>query len=402
MRLLLICYRIAACQGSESGSGYNFACQIRKHVDELQIISRQDNIEALRSDPDLGGAILTGYDVPRALSFWKRGSRGVIPYYYLWQRGVGRLARRLHAQRSFDVVHQYNFHTDWAPHFLRFPDVRVVWGPICHQPFVPPSYCRAERAQGLPRETAKAAAKQFFWRFDPNLKRAIQATDVILYANRDVAPPFRGLASVSFQTFGGASFLDRYALPGAGETPGPLRLLHVGRSVSIKGPSVALEALAAALRMTAVPIRLTLVGGGPLRQPLETLSHRLGVREHVEFVPWLPQQELACQYGNADGLLYPSLANQDTVVAEGLAAGLVVIGVDQTGSAAMTAEAGLMSPRRPHAETVAGLARAIAMLAEEKRAHPDAFAQRRAAALHRSPALSWSATAADIAARYHE
>ena len=105
-------------------------------------------------------------------------------------------------------------------------------------------------------------------------------------------------------------------------------------------------------------------------------------------------------YAAADGLLYPSLANQDTVVAEGLAAGLPIIGVAGTGAAIMAGDAGLMAPRRPHTATVQGLASAIRALSQEKVHSPVDLDRRKKTARLRSRELSWPATARGIVAAY--
>ena len=133
----------------------------------------------------------------------------------------------------------------------------MVWGPICHQPSVPRGYLTLEPAKGLVREASKMAMKRFFWHLNPALRRAISRTDVILYANRDIAGPFKGLTKVHAQTFGGSRLPTG---PRDFSTTGPLRLIHVGRQVSIKGPSVAIEAMA----QCDSDVRLEFVGNGRL------------------------------------------------------------------------------------------------------------------------------------------
>ena len=396
VRVLLVCYQIERGKGSEAGSGYNFLLHLKDTVPHVTVLTRHNNAALLREDADLAGVAVVGYDPPPGLTRWKRGSRGALPFYYLWQAGAGRAARRLHAVEAFDVVHQYNFHTDWAPHFLRFDDARVVWGPICHQPLLPRPYLQLEPVRGLARELAKAALKRFFWTFDPNLRRAIRASDVILFANQEVPPAYRRSGKVVQQTFGGA-------LPGQmqeqARAEGPLRLLHVGRFVSIKGAAVALDALHEARRRGCVAT-LTLVGEGPLREGLADKVAALGLQDSVRLLPWMDRNALRGQYARADALLYPSLANQDGVVAEALAASLPVIGIDTSGTATMAADSGLLAPRKPYRATVLGLAEAIGLLASEVASDPAAWAGRRARARARSRELSWGSTARDIAARY--
>lgn len=396
MRVLLICYQIERGKGSEAGSGYNFLLHLKDVVPHVTVLTRHNNAALLRQDPELAGVEVVGHDPPARVTRLKRGGRGALPFYYLWQAGAARTAARLHAAAAFDVVHQYNFHTDWAPHFLRFDDARIVWGPICHQPMLPLSYLQLERGRGLAREIGKATLKRFFWTVDPNLRRAVRATDVILFANQDVPRVYRRSGKVAYQTFGGA--IPGQARP-ALRPAGSLRLLHVGRFVSIKGAAVALDALHRA-RSLGADASLTLVGDGPLRAPLRRKVAALDLEDCVELRPWMDRDALRLEYATADALLYPSLANQDGVVAEALAASLPVIGVATTGTATMAASAGVWAPRRPYPATVQGLAEGIASFAAEVASDPEAWAGRVAAAEARSRQLSWTATAQDIAARY--
>jgi glycosyltransferase involved in cell wall biosynthesis/thymidylate kinase len=393
-RVLLSCYAIEAGKGSESGSGYNFASRLANRGYDLTLVTRRNNAARLLTDPVFAGVDVVGYDPPRLLTFWKRGSRGVIPYYYAWQLGVGRLARGLHDEEPFDVLHNYNFHTDWAPHFLRARDARVIWGPICHQPRVPRSYLRLEPVRGPLREWAKSVTKHAFWLVDPSLRRAISRSDVIVYANSDLARPFAGARDhIQFENFGGASF-DAVE----GERPdGPLRLLHVGRAVSIKGGLVAVDALAAAAARGS-KASLTLVGDGPLRLRLERYADGLGLAERVRFVPRLGHGDMPVAYAAADAFLYPSLGNQDTVVAEALAAALPVICLQDSGAASMAGEAGLSVSTASYGETVSSLADRILELESAKL--DGSLHDLRRAASERARTVSWDGTAARILSAY--
>ena len=396
MRVLVVCYQIERGKGSEAGSGYNFVRALSDIYPDITVLTRHNNAQLLREDDDLRDIRVVGYDPPRWVTRLKRRNRAIIPFYYLWQLGAGRLAARLHAENPFTAVHQYNFHTDWAPHFLRIDDAKTVWGPICHQPTLPFRYLQLERIRGTIREVCKAAAKRLFWHADPNLRRAIRATDVILFANADVPGVFRRSGKVRQQTFGGAIPGQVPPTPGSGV---PLRLIHVGRAVSIKGAAVALDALERAVADGA-NATLTLVGDGPLRARLEEKAADLGLTSRVRFLPWMSREQLTEQYATSDAFLYPSLGNQDGVVAEALAASLPVLGVAPSGTATMAGEAGLWAPRSGYARTIAGLAEGISTLAQEAASDPDAWADRRLRALRRSEELSWAATAQAVAASY--
>lgn len=396
MRILVVCYQIEPGKGSEAESGYQFVSNLCSLGYRLTVITRPNNARRLRMDPALTGVEVIGYDPPRWITSLKRGGRGILWFYYVWQFGVGRLVRRLQETNRFDVLHQYNFHTDWAPHFLRSSTARVVWGPICHQPVLPGRYLELEPVRGRLREWGKAATKRFFWNVDPNVRSAIRHSDVILFANSDVPRTYRRTGLVRYQTFGGAVAGQRLTEATVDE---PFRLLHVGRSVSIKGGAVALDVLAA-VRGRGIEATLTLVGDGPLRRRLVAKAERAGLSDCVRFLPEVERDQLREHYGRAHAFLYPSLGNQDTVVAEAMAAGLPVIGIAPSGTSAMADGAGVWATRRTRHRLVDEMADAVGQLAREARTDAVAWQRRQAAARERSEILSWRCTAAAIAKHY--
>lgn len=398
IRVAVVCYAIESGRGSEQGSGYNFCRNLLKHSDlDVTVFTRPNNAVALATDPQFEGVQIIGHDPPRWLTFWKRGGRGIIPYYYVWQWFMAQKIRR---EGSFDVVHQYNFHTDWAPHFLGGAAQRIVWGPICHQPRLPATYFRGLPLRRRAADLVRWLTKNLFWRTDPNLRAAIRRSDVILYANEDVAPPFRSAAGLRFQTFGGVSWENS---PPRGSRTGTdqLRFLHVGRSVEIKGAHLAVRAFEIFLRNGGAG-SLTLVGDGPLRPHLRRLIDELGLADSAEIVPWLRPSEVAVQYGNADVMIYPSLGNQDTVVAEALAVGLPVLCLEDSGAAFMAGQAGVVATTADGKDIDSALADQMLRLHSLRADDPTAFELLQTAALQRAEQVSWSGTARDIADIYRE
>ena len=106
---------------------------------------------------------------------------------------------------------------------------------------------------------------------------------------------------------------------------GPLRCGMVGRLVSIKNPSLFLQALSGLPEMKGV-----LVGEGPLRDPLEKEVRRAGLADRLSFTGW--QEDLRRCYQGLDIACVTSL-NEGTPVSliEAMAAGRAVIATDVGG-----------------------------------------------------------------------
>lgn len=107
----------------------------------------------------------------------------------------------------------------------------------------------------------------------------------------------------------------------------PLRLLAVGRHVPVKHFDTAIEALARANEYGGTKTaELVLVGDGPERQNLESLSRSLGCSESVRFAGWLNSQQVYSEIKNSDVLVLPSsFEGYGVTVLEAMSAGRMVL-----------------------------------------------------------------------------
>ena len=80
------------------------------------------------------------FDLPYWIRFWKKGGRGALFYYYMWQRSVVWFIKK--QNKDYDIVHNLNFHNDWTPTFLYKLKKPMVWGPIGHHPIIPSQYLK--------------------------------------------------------------------------------------------------------------------------------------------------------------------------------------------------------------------------------------------------------------------
>jgi glycosyltransferase involved in cell wall biosynthesis len=102
-----------------------------------------------------------------------------------------------------------------------------------------------------------------------------------------------------------------------------------------KGYDLALRALAA-LKSNGVlrDFRYRIAGAGPDLDALKELSQALDVERNVEFTGWIEEVGLREFYQSGNIFLHPALFEPyGVVVIEAMAAGLVVVGSDQTGAA---------------------------------------------------------------------
>jgi len=121
---------------------------------------------------------------------------------------------------------------------------------------------------------------------------------------------------------------------------------YAGRLVPEKGVDLLLEAVA---EMDGV-WRLAIVGTGPERDRLETLTRRLGLADRVFFERWLPSSRLPAFYQELDVLVLPSRSRPNwieqfgRVLIEAMACGIPVVGSDCGEIPNVVNDAGLIFP----------------------------------------------------------
>lgn len=76
-----------------------------------------------------------------------------------------------------------------------------------------------------------------------------------------------------------------------------------GRLLSSKRFDLSMNFFASALRHRP-DLKLRVIGSGPAEDDLRELAKSLSLESHVEFVPWLPQEELLRTLSRADALLF--------------------------------------------------------------------------------------------------
>jgi glycosyltransferase involved in cell wall biosynthesis len=108
------------------------------------------------------------------------------------------------------------------------------------------------------------------------------------------------------------------------------RLLWVGRLVYQKGLDIFFNALG---ELSFLPWTLTLVGDGPQRYDLEQIASKREIADRIEFLGWLPREELPRHYKDSNLFVFPSRhEGMPNSVLEAMASGLPVIASNIAGN----------------------------------------------------------------------
>jgi hypothetical protein len=164
--ILATAYAINPYKGSEDGMGWNFILQIARFQNVIAI-TRENNKayidKYMEEHPhaDYSKIQFLYFDLPYWMRFWKKGSRGAMLYYLLWQKAIIPFIKKqaLH----FDIVHNLNFHNDWTPSYLWKLNKPFVWGPIGHHPLIPKQYLQAYAFKHVIKDRLTWLVKKYFW-----------------------------------------------------------------------------------------------------------------------------------------------------------------------------------------------------------------------------------------------
>jgi glycosyltransferase involved in cell wall biosynthesis len=352
--------------------GWNQARQAAR-FHEVWVLTRSNNRQAIEEElarVPLRHAHWVYYDLPRWLSFWKKGQRGVRLYYYLWQVGAYRRCRQLQKKVRFDLVHHVSFVNYWTPSMVALLPVRFLWGPVGGGESAPRSFWATFSWRGKIFELLRAAAR---WRGenDPLVRLIARRAKLALATTPETARRLARLGCASVRVLGESALnegeVERLvALPGsAGEI---LRLLSVGRLLQWKGYHLSLEAFAR-MRQSFPEATYWLIGDGPERQHLEKQAERLCLGDSVRFLGWLPRDQVLRLLVAGDLLVHPSLHDSGGwTCLEAMAAGCPVVCLDTGGPATQVSEeSGIRIPLTGPRLVVEQMAEALVRLGSDRR-----------------------------------
>jgi len=366
--ILITAYAINPYKGSEDGTGWNWVYELAKY-NKVIVITRENNLPHIDKFfdeyvvPHEDNFQFWGYDLPKYQRFWKRGSFGALPYFYLWQRSLPKFVQGL--KLDFDLAHNLNFHNDWIPNFLWKLGRPTIWGPIGHhskvpKPFVLPPY--GLKAYLLDR--MRWWIKLCFWVASPNLKKGIQHTEVILAVNQDVEHRIPGDSKkVIHMPAIGAAWQEVQK-----HTENEyFEILSVGRFVPLKGFDLCIRSFAKFYHelnpLQKDGVRLTIVGKGPQKKYLEELASALNIKKQIRFIDWIAKDKLEKIYQRTDLFLFPSHEGAGMVIPEAFVYGIPVVCLDNTGPGeSIDRNSGIKVPFDDYEETVESLAYAIARI----------------------------------------
>lgn len=327
MKLLISAYACAPNRGSEHGCGWTWTTEIaRLGYDATVLVSsahRTAILAAARQEPALQQIRwvfpeVAAWPLPQEKEpAWER------TYNLLWQREALRVARTVHREQPFDLVHHLTWAGVRAPTFLWMLGVPLIIGPVGGGETSPAKLrdrfpLRGRVLEGV-RDFSNATIE-----LNPIVRQGLRKAGVIFARTADtknlLSPPLRAKTYVQ---------MELGVTPAQIGSPRPIRkmprkLLYAGRLLYWKGVHLAIEAMS---RLVAhMPdAHLTIVGNGPEETRLKSEIAQRNLDANITLVPWMPQKQFLRLYETHDVFVFPSLHDSaGWVVLESLCKGLPV------------------------------------------------------------------------------
>ncbi|MGM0407489.1 MAG: glycosyltransferase family 4 protein [Bacteroidota bacterium] len=326
-KILLSAYACEPNKGSEPGVGWNWALEIAKRGHEVWVLTRknnQSNIEEFfLNNVKPENIHFLYYDLPKYLSYWKQGSRGVHLYYFLWQIGIVSLAIREHKKINFDFIHHITFVTIHQPSFLFLVrGLPFFYGPSGGGDVVPKRFLSSFPWKRRVKEYLLITINSLL-KVDLLRNWMFLNTDLIFCNSQKTKDHFPGFLKkkISVNLAIGVNLVEDLQITKFKNRK--VKLLYVGNFLHWKGFHLVLKAYEKFINND--HFTLSLIGKGKF----SLLSK---YKSKVERFGWMPQSSLFEIFQTYDILIFPSFRDSGgMVVLEAMANGLPVICLDLGG-----------------------------------------------------------------------
>ena len=309
MKLLISAYACAPNRGSEHGSAWNWTSETARLGEDVTVLVSPAHRNAILAATERDPALQRIRWLFPEVAFWplQQGKEPVWErtYNLLWQREALRVARALHREQPFDLVHHLTWGGVRAPTFLGTLGAPLIIGPVGGGETSPAGLRDRMPLRGRVLESVRDLSNATI-ELNPIVRQGLRKARVIFARTADtknlLSPPLRAKTYVQ---------MELGVMPTQIGAPRPVRqaprkLLYAGRLLYWKGVHIAVEAMAQ-LVANMPDAQLTIVGNGPEEARLKTEIAQRGLGANITFVSWMPQEQFLRLYDTHDLFVFPSL-----------------------------------------------------------------------------------------------
>lgn len=412
MKVLLSAYSCSPTAGSEPAIGWNWARCIAAMGHEVVVATRGINrkeIEEYCAKKSIANPRFLFHDLSPVVQKLYKLPLGNYLYYTLWQYTLAKKAARWHREEHFARVQHITWGSFRLPSFLGRLGIPFIFGPVAGGEDAPKLLRKGLGARGRLWDWMRRMSNRLLT-LNPLVQSTYREAAEIVLTTREtleaIPRAFRGKAKVQLAVgISPENFVAKVEDGPGGENREccaeepryqelqrrtKLNLLYVGRLLPWKGLHLGLSALAK-LGDRASDVHLTIIGSGSDEKRLKRISEKLGLKDTVAWIRWMPREQLLEKYPEFDLFLFPSLHDSGGMaVLESMWFGLPVICLDLGGpGVSVDAASGCVIPTEGGSENQ--VAEGIASFLKEVLTDPARLTELSAGAKRRARALTWEA-----------
>lgn len=344
-KFLVSAYGCEPNKGSEPGIGWQWCLQFAR-FGEVHIITRSNNKENI----DAGLSNLSTnvreklhfyyYDTNEIIRGIKKGDRNLYPYYFCWQIGAYRLAKKICKSNKFDYCFALTFGSIWMPTFMYKLPIPFVWGPIGGGEAVPDEYLELMgKKSSILQRFRKIMIKTA--RFNPLVISPIKKAKYVIARTEDTAKlvpcKYSSKVKVCLETAIDLSEISAKDYNEDEKSDKKCRLIYTGRLIKLKGLDLVFAAISKCSCNN--QIEFVLVGDGDQRNHLESLAKSLNIQDRITFIGKKSRSELLQILRDGDIYIFPSFKEGGSwALMEAMGCALPVICLDTSGMHIITDE----------------------------------------------------------------
>ncbi len=332
LNILLSAFECNPYMGSDAEVGWQWAHQLSKRGYKVTVITRSTHQKEIEQ-------WITKTGESKAVNFVYVDIKWLYPltelinprnhiYYYFWQFSAYLIAKKLHRQKPFSLIHHLTWVSFRQPSFMGLIDAPMYFGPVAGGDEIPKGYTKTFAFKQQLLESLRSLINGLV-KIDPLMWLTYAKAEKVFFtspAHLARVPQFvKSKAQIEL-----AIGCDCPAYNLSQENNKKYlrrgnRLLFVGRFLGLKGMDIGLDAFAL-IRQTRPDITLTLVGDGIERDRWINKAKQLNVFDAIDWRGWIAKEEVQKLYAEFDLFYFPSLRDSGGfVVLEALQNGMPVV-----------------------------------------------------------------------------
>ena len=337
-RILISAYACEPNKGSEPEVGWQWVLSLAKY-NKLWVFTKannQKNIEDYFKNNKftwLKNITFVYIDLPKCLTFWKKGNRGIHLYYKLWQKKAYNVAKRMNKEIKFDIVHSVTFvsYTQccyWDK--LKIPFVWTIAGGenISKRIKYPMKF-----NEKLYEKIRKIGQLKYYYSF--RTRKLLKNSNLILAATNETKNALPTNIQKKVEVCSAIGINKINSPKNYSDNLSKIRILVSGKFTYLKGMDIAIKVLVRVLENYDNVI-IDVLGNGKKETELKKLCKEY-YDSRIFFIDKIDHEKIYDFYRNHDILLNTALRDSGClVVLEAMSVGLPIVCVDTGGVRELT------------------------------------------------------------------